>query len=60
VRVLDRADTATLDALIATLAAQVGDALPRLPQVRGRVVIYGLTGDVLRIVEVSEPAAKPG
>ena len=55
---LDPADAATLDALIATLAANVSEALPRLPQLRGRVVIYGLTGDVLRIVEVTEAAAK--
>ena len=53
---LDPADAATLDALIATLATNVSEALPRLPQVRGRVVVYGLTGDVLRIVEVPEPA----
>jgi hypothetical protein len=59
VRMLDPADAATLDALIATLAANVSEALPRLPQLRGRVVIYGLTGDVLRIVEVTEAAAKP-
>jgi hypothetical protein len=54
VRVLDPADAATLDALIATLAANVSAALPRLPQLRGRVVLYGLDGEVLRMVEVAE------
>jgi hypothetical protein len=57
VRVLDPADAATLDALMATLATNVSAALPRLPHLRGRVVVYGSDGDVLRIVEVSEPAA---
>ena len=53
VRVLDPADGETLDALIATLAANVSEALPRLPQLHGRVVIYGLDREVLRIVEVT-------
>jgi hypothetical protein len=59
VRVLDPADAVTLDALIATLAANVSEALQRLPQLRGRVVIYGVDGDVLRIAEVTEPARRP-
>jgi hypothetical protein len=50
---LDPADAPTLDGLIATLATNVSAALPRLPQLRGRVVVYGLDGDVLRIVEVA-------
>jgi hypothetical protein len=53
VRVLDPAEPATLDTLIETLVANVSEALPRLPQLRGRVVVYGLDGNVLRIVEVT-------
>jgi hypothetical protein len=58
VRLLDLADAETLDALIATLATNVSAALPRLPQVRGRVVIYDRGGNVLRIVEVAESATR--
>lgn len=58
VRLLDEADAETVDGLIATLATNVSAALPRLPQVRGRVVIYDRGGDVLRIVEIAEPAPR--
>jgi hypothetical protein len=60
VRLLDPVDAGTLDALIATLTTNVSAALPRLPQARGRVVIYDTGGDVLRIVEVADSATPPG
>jgi hypothetical protein len=59
VRMLDTADGEAVDSLIATLTTNVSAALPRLPHLRGRVVVYDRDGDVLRIVEVGEPAARP-
>ena len=52
VRLLDQVPATSLDSLETILAGHLGEALPRRHNRRGRVVIYGADGQVLRIREV--------
>jgi Mg-chelatase subunit ChlD len=46
----------TIDLLATLLAADVRKSLRRKREDRGRIVIYGPSGELLRIVEVNETA----
>jgi hypothetical protein len=60
VRLLDPLADAAVDELVPLLTTHVNGSLTRLRKDRGRVVIYGTTGSVLRIVEVTQPGTEPG
>lgn len=52
VRLPDQTGGTAVDALTRLLVAHVMKSLPRRRQDRGRIVMYGSTGDLVRIVEV--------
>jgi hypothetical protein len=52
VRLPDQTGGTAVDALTKLLVAHMMKSLPRRHQHRGRIVMYGSTGDVVRIVEV--------
>jgi hypothetical protein len=58
VRLLDQTGCTAVDALTPLLAMLVRRSLLRRQGDRGRVVIYRATGEVLRIVEISEMIAE--
>lgn len=60
VRLPDQTTGTAIDALAKLLVAHVKRSLPRRRQDRGRIVMYGSTGGVVRIVEVSTQADPAG
>jgi hypothetical protein len=60
VRLPDQTTGSAVDALAKLLVAHVQTSLPRRRQDRGRIVMYGSAGDVVRIVEVSRQADPAG
>jgi hypothetical protein len=56
VRLPEPAQETTIDLLATLLAADVRKSLRRKREDRGRIVIYGPSGELLRIVEVNETA----
>jgi hypothetical protein len=57
VRVLESVPSTALDSLETILVRHLGEALPRGHNRHGRVVIYDVAGQVLRIREVSRAQA---
>jgi hypothetical protein len=60
VRLPDQTAGTAVDALTKLLVAHVRKSLPRRRHDRGRIVMYGSTGDVVRIVEVGSETDPPG